>query len=188
MGKMLAEGVTLIEMMVTLATIGVVLSIGVPAVKDLFATNRMSAATNDLVTTLHVARNEAVKGAEQVVLCTSTLWNDAEPDCTVNNFADGWIVFVDTDRNAARDPGEELILAHGPLGSDITLDSATTLVLFSSTGSLLDPLDVRDFDFLLCDGRGNISTGGVTAGRLVTMTPTGRPQIITKSDRVNCPG
>lgn len=186
---MLSEGVTLVEMMVTLATIGVVLSIGVPAVKDLFATNRMSAATNDLVTTLHVARNEAVKGAEQVVICASTLWSDAEPDCTIDTLVDGWIVFVDINRNGARDAGDELILAHGPLAGDITLTSPATFVLFSSAGrpSIGQP-DLPDIDFLLCDGRGNRSTGGVTAGRLVTMTRTGRPQVIARGNRVNCPG
>ena len=50
MGKMHEDGVTLIEAVVTLAVISVVLAIGVPAVRDIVATNRMSSAVNDLVT------------------------------------------------------------------------------------------------------------------------------------------
>ena len=188
MGKMFAEGVTLIELMVTLATVGVVLSIGVPAMADLFALNRMSATTNDFVTLLHVSRNEAVKSGEQVVMCSSTTWNNDDSNCTDTSFGDGLIVFVDPNRNGTRDDGETLVMSQGPAGTGITLTATDNLVVFSSTGApSVDPF-AADIDFLLCDGRGNSTSGGIKAGRLVTMTPTGRPQVLSSGDRVDCSG
>ena len=94
MGKMHAEGVTLVELMVTLAVVGLLLAVGVPAVRDLIATSRMSTAVNDLVSSLHLARSEALKTSDRVSVCASTNWDSLAPGCDGLDLADGWIVFV----------------------------------------------------------------------------------------------
>lgn len=185
MGKMLEEGVTLIEALVTLAIVSTALAVGVPAVRDIVATNRMSSAANDIVTSLHISRNEAVKRAEQTVLCASSNWNLPSAQCEDINIAEGWIIFTDDNpRNGARDAGEIIVFGHAPLGQGITLVSQN-LIRFSDRG--IPSIDVPgDVDFLLCDERGNRVTGGVTAGRRINMTPTGRPQVVATLANVNC--
>jgi type IV fimbrial biogenesis protein FimT len=185
MRKMLQEGVTLIEALVTLGIVSVALAVGVPAVRDIVATNRMSSAVNDIVTSLHISRNEAVKRAEQTVLCASTQWSLPAAQCEDVNLAEGWIVFTDDNpRNGARDAAEIVVFAHQPLGQGITLTSEN-LVRFSDLG--IPTIDAPgDIEFLLCDERGNRVSGDVTAGRKINMTATGRPQVVATLAEVNC--
>jgi prepilin-type N-terminal cleavage/methylation domain-containing protein len=186
MGKMHAEGVTLIELMVTLAVISILLAVGIPAIGNLIATNRMSAAVNDLVSTLHLARSEALKNAESVSVCASTNWASDAPSCDGTDLAAGWIVFVDNviDNNDV-DAGETVVLKHAQLHDGIQLTAPPT-VSFSASGSLENPL-LGDVDFLFCDKRGNLDTGGgVAAGRWVQISQMGRPRVFSNVDQVDC--
>jgi len=187
MGKVHSEGVTLIEAMVTLAIVAIALAVGVPAVRDVVAMNRMSSAANDIVTSLHVSRAEAVKRAEQTVMCSSATWDDPPAaSCVDQSLAGGWIVFADDNpRNGARDAGETVIYSHGPIGEGVVVTSAN-LIRFSDLGAPTIAVP-GDIDFLLCDDRGNRAAGGVTAARLINMTPTGRPQVIATPAEVVCP-
>lgn len=184
---MLQEGVTLIEALVTLGIVSVGLAVGVPAVRDIVATNRMSSAVNDIVTSLHIARNEAVKRADQAVLCASTNWNLPSAQCADVNLAEGWVIFVDVNADDVRDAGEALIFAHQPLDQSITL-TGENLVRFSDLGipSVGPPGDMSDIEFLLCDERGNSVSGDITAGRKINMTTTGRPLVVATLAEVNC--
>lgn len=186
MGQMHAEGVTLIEALVTLAIISVVLAVGVPAVRDIVATNRMSAAVNDIVTSLHISRAEAVKRGEQTVMCATGAWDSPAATCQNQNLAGGWIVFADDNpRNGARDAGEAVVYSHPPIGAGIDLTSPNR-IQFSNLGapSIAAPGDI---EFLLCDERGNRVAGDVTAGRKIHTTPTGRPQVVATLAEVVCP-
>ena len=61
MGKMHAEGVTLVELLVTLAVVATVLTLGIPTFTAFLQNNRMSAAANDVLSSMHLARSEALK-------------------------------------------------------------------------------------------------------------------------------
>ena len=186
MGKMHAEGVTLLELMVTLAVVGVMLAVGVPAIGDLIATNRMSAAVNDLVSSLHLARSEALKTGDRVSVCASSSWDSAAPGCDGDDFADGWIVFVDSvTQNDSVDPGETVVLKHGQLADVIDI-TAPQIITFSASGVLENP-EPGEVDFLLCDIRADRDMGGgIAAGRWVQVSQTGRPRIFSKVDQVIC--
>jgi len=186
MGKMHSDGVTLIEALVTLAVIAVVLAVGVPAVREIVATNRMSVAVNDVVTSLHLSRAEAGRRSEQAVICATAAWDSPAATCDGGNLADGWMVFIDDNpRNSAHDAGETIVLGHEPIGTGIDLTSPP-LVRFSSLG--IASADVPgDINFLLCDDRGNRTAGGVTAARMINMTATGRPRVVTTPADVVCP-
>lgn len=187
MGKMHSEGVTLIEALVTLAIVSVVLAVGVPAVRDIVATNRMSVAVNDLVTSLHISRNEAVKRAERAILCATGDSDAPTAQCQNVNLAEGWIVFVDDNpRNGVRDAGEAVVHGQGPIGNGIDLASPN-LIQFSDLGIATANVP-GDINFLLCDERGNRVVGGVTAGRRINMTATGRPQVVATPADVVCGG
>ena len=183
MGKMLQEGVTLIELLVTLSVIAIIVAVGVPALRDFFAMNRMSAAVNDLVTSLHLARSEAIKRDAPTVLCPSADWDSADPICTADgSLADGWIVVVDPDNNAI------VVQAHEPLSGRIEFKrNFADSIGYSANGHVVANIASADneFNLLLCDSRGDREAGGgLAAGRWINVRDTGRPRIYAQRAEV----
>jgi type IV fimbrial biogenesis protein FimT len=190
MGKMHAEGVTLIELMVVLAVLSTVLALGVPAFREFQATNRMSAAANDLVTGIHVARSEALKRRQTVTLCASADFTSDAPTCAAGGgFEQGWLVFADQNANGAVDAGDTVVARGSPLPPDIGANSAWDnggagapfYISFAPGGFPVDlpaagtPC-VRNLQ--LCDARGDKDVGGgIAAGRWLQLSATGRPMI-----------
>jgi prepilin-type N-terminal cleavage/methylation domain-containing protein len=97
------RGFTLLELMVVLVIAGVLLGIGVPGMRSFILNGRMTAAANDLMAALHLARSEAIKRRVPVVVCTSTNALVAAPTCANSATLSGWFVFVDANRNGVRD-------------------------------------------------------------------------------------
>ena len=62
--------------------------IGIPAVRDIVATNRMSGAVNDVVTSLHLSRAEAGRRSAQSVMCATTAWDSPAATCENGNLID----------------------------------------------------------------------------------------------------
>jgi type IV fimbrial biogenesis protein FimT len=76
------SGVTLVELMVALAVFAILVTIGIPSFTNLIANNRVTAAANELLSTLQFARSEAVKRNEDIV---------ARPTDGIN-WSGGWVV------------------------------------------------------------------------------------------------
>ena len=77
------------ELLVTVAVAGIVLSFGVPSFMGLIDNNRAVAHTNDLVTSLNLGRSEAVRRGAPISLCSST---DGATCNASNDWSSGWIV------------------------------------------------------------------------------------------------
>lgn len=94
MKKTLQTGMTLVELMVTLAVFSIIIAAAVPSLRDMMVNNRLTALNNQLVSSLHYIRGEAVKRVYNVTLCVR---NDTGTNCTANagdGFEKGWIAFV----------------------------------------------------------------------------------------------
>lgn len=87
-------GFTLIELMITVAIVGILLVVGVPSLKNTMQSNQVIAASNDLVSAMHIARSEAIKLNSRVTICESSNGTSCG---TTGSWEDGWIVFVDAD-------------------------------------------------------------------------------------------
>lgn len=85
------NGFTLIELMVTLVVVGVLLMVGVPSLKTFLQGSEQVAASNDLLSALHVARSEAIKLNSRVSICAT----DGGTTCVGDDWSKGWVVFVD---------------------------------------------------------------------------------------------
>jgi len=95
-------GFTLIELIVTITIVGIFASYAVPSFSNLLERNRVTAATNQLVSALTMARSESLKRSNTVTLCQST----TQTACTGgSDFSKGWIVFLDCDDNGVRAAG-----------------------------------------------------------------------------------
>jgi type IV fimbrial biogenesis protein FimT len=160
------RGFTLLELMVVLVIASVLLGIGIPAMGNFFRNARMTAAANDLLAAMYLARSEAIKRRSPVVVCASNNPLDADADCVTSggterlvNSANGWIVFVDGDADGRRAAGEQLLQAHEPLAATIVgrssnsplrlsyLDSGFSGTFTDTDGDgKRDPVDEVDLD------------------------------------------
>jgi len=92
------SGFTLIELMITLIIVGILLAVGVPSLKSFMQGNQLIAASNELVSALHVARSEAIKLNSRVSICESS---DGATCSNTGSWKNGWIVFVDANGDLA---------------------------------------------------------------------------------------
>jgi type IV fimbrial biogenesis protein FimT len=112
-------GFTLVELMVTLGVFAVLLGLAVPSFMETIASNRVTTATNDILTALTLARSEAIRRNQRVTACTST--DAANCAGSGSSWTEGWIVFVDPDHDARVDAGETVIRSGPATGGDITI-------------------------------------------------------------------
>jgi len=155
------RGFTLIELMVTLAIAAILLTIGVPSMRDLILNNRLVAATNTFTSTLNIVRSEAIKQGRNASLCVSS----DQVKCTgETDWRLGWIAWVDLNGNSTLDAGEILRIVE-PFPNNITVTPSVAVSSFrvDATGSVNNP-NVR---LALCDDR----TGEI--GRQVRIMATG---------------
>lgn len=87
------KGFTLIELMVTIAVLGTVISLAAPNFNSLIRNTKSSTLTGDFVTALNFARTEAIKRGRNVSLCPSI---NKTSCATANDWTKGWIVVVDS--------------------------------------------------------------------------------------------
>lgn len=128
----------MIELMITLSIAAVLVSLALPSFQGLLGESKISATTNNFVYSLQSARSEAIKRAAPVALCHSSNSMAAEPSCSGNSFADGWIVFADSNGDGQRSAAEDLLYQAEarPTGFKFTPDTAfAERVYFGGTGS-----------------------------------------------------
>jgi type IV fimbrial biogenesis protein FimT len=197
MGKMHSEGVTLVELMLTLIVVSIVMAVGVPGVADLVQNNRMTAATNDLVSSIHLARSEALLRRRPVVICPVDDPAAADPACNpAGDFGAGWLVFTDDNQNAQRDADDVIInvrpALHEQIAGNVTADAgAPAYIAFADDGFRTDLDGVGNpgvTNLQLCDSRGDRRiSGGRAAGRWIRVSATGHPRAFAQHGLVQGP-
>jgi len=114
-----ASGFTLIELMVTLAIAVILTTVAVPSFRSVIQDNRLTTTANTLVTTVTLARSEAVKRGQTVSVepRSSSDWNT------------GWEVWVDKGGS-----DEVLLWTYAPLGNGSSISSSATTVQYEASG------------------------------------------------------
>ena len=94
------RGVTLIELVFTVAIAAILMAIAVPSFQSVMNAGRLSNPANEMAATLQLARVEAFRRGERTVVCRSDNADTATPSCNAGAGAwRGWLAFVDTDGN-----------------------------------------------------------------------------------------
>jgi type IV fimbrial biogenesis protein FimT len=130
------QGFSLSEVIATLGVLGVSLSLVVPSLSSMTASNLRATSINDLVATLHVARNEAITLNEVIVICPS---QDGET-CAPVAWEAGWIRFVDANGDFAVGAGERVLGTRAPLaGLQIRSDAFGRAFGYLPSGRVSSP-------------------------------------------------
>lgn len=98
-----SQGVTLIELMVTVAVAVILMTVAIPSFRDTIIRNRLTNAANTFMGALNYARTEAIRRNQNITLCKSSDGNACLT--TGKNWETGWIAFIDTNRDGTRETG-----------------------------------------------------------------------------------
>ena len=137
------KGFTLIELMVTLAIAGLLLSVAFPAMSGFLSDKKLTAQANDLIAAIRATRGVAIKRRTTIDL-----------EQKAGSWANGWEI-----QDAAN-----AIIREGQGNVGITLGSASAGII-SFSGSGIRTNIVANFTVKFCDDRGK--------GRLITITGLG---------------
>jgi type IV fimbrial biogenesis protein FimT len=167
-------GFTLVELLMTVALAAILLGLAAPGFRSVIQNNRATALANEMITTLNLARSEAVKRGVRVTVCRSS----TPTACAASGgWEQGWITFLDgvstdtgtpsiaaTDSNADGVPDAVLNVHEQVTGGASVTGPGTGYVRFLSQGQ-----SSADVTFTLavagCSG---------DQGRTITVSATGR--------------
>lgn len=126
------HGFTLIELMITLVVVVILVSIAAPSFGNMIRENRAATQANNLLSSIQVARSEAINRGVRVSMRrlsnTNSVWED------------GWLIFTDWDGDGVFDgdmdekdcsiEGQDcLLMEQQPLGNNISLRTGGALTV-----------------------------------------------------------
>lgn len=178
------RGLTFPELVVALAIFAILTAIAIPSLQGFLQETRLSTASNDLTSTIFLARSEAVKRNQRVGLCRSADPLASMPTCTsgAGSWADGWLVFEDANRNNVYDAGTDTLLRQREGLRNVVLTGTSSCVddtlVFDPQGRETT-CGAAGGTIVVCDAR-LTSSSGARGWREIVVSNTGRP-------RTDCP-
>lgn len=166
-----APGFTLIELVVTITVLGIIASLGIPAMRGLVASAAMQAHVTTYAQALHTARHLAVSRGRPVTLCAL----DAQQRCS-GRWRQHLSIFEDNDRDGTLASARDILVDVVVKGDD---DIRVEWRGFGARHYLTARPDGRwrqNGRFRFCDAR------HPEAGRAIVVNVTGR----TRAERETC--
>ena len=177
------SGVTVMELLVSMTIAAVLLALAVPAFDAVMTTTRLSSASNSLLSSLYLARSEAIKRNGRVAVCKS---QDGASCASTGDWDQGWLVFSDTDNDAQVDASETVILRVLALDGGLSArgnSNVANYVSYASVGATqLTSGAFQAGTITIC--RESSSAG---EGRSIIISATGRARV-EKVNVENCSG
>jgi type IV fimbrial biogenesis protein FimT len=185
-------GFSLIELLTTIAVVGVLAAIAVPNMRPFIQNNRLTSAANDLLRSFQLARTEAIKRQQTVVVCASANPTAAGATCSYGAFT-GWIVFQDGDVTTGvaadwqRNGADTIIERHPLLDRTITVKTDNNGIESYAATGFGNPAgaEIPTRNVLICDVRGNLVNGAFSVERAVVIAATGRVRVSKATSDVN---
>lgn len=139
------KGLTLIELMVTLAVAVTLLAVGVPLYSQISANSKAVSQANALVGALNLARSEAITRGAPVSVCPVVDASLAAPVCAAATSAwvNGWMVFSDGGTAGTVDGTDERIRVWQPFRPAPDIAPDAVFVQFLDDGSVTAAIEVE---------------------------------------------
>ena len=145
------HGFTLIELIVTVAVIGILAITAGPELGTFLERNKLVTQTNNFVSSLAIARSEAAKRGAPVTVCIGNAAQDTCIGAGGTNWEDGWIGFVDLNSDSTIDAGETILNVNNEVSGDTTIrsDQYVFSITYRGDGSV-----TSSGTFKICSGEG----------------------------------
>jgi type IV fimbrial biogenesis protein FimT len=136
-----AAGVTIIELLVTLAVAAVLIALATPMFSDFVRKMRLRTSLGDMSADLALARSESIRRNSRVLVCPRA--SAASTACAAvvssTTWMNGWLVCYDTDANGACDTGTSTnpnpVRVRAAPASPLSLAGPASTVIFFPVGS-----------------------------------------------------
>ncbi|MGV6853308.1 MAG: GspH/FimT family pseudopilin [bacterium] len=163
--RVLQKGMTMLEIMVTLAILAIVATLAMPSLREFMQNSATGNSSQLLLADIAFARSEAVTRPGEIFFVQAG-----------GGWQNGWSIYFDTDTNGSLDPTDELIRTRDALEDGFSLEledsSSNTYsqISFETDGSLKVP--TVEVTFSLC--RPDDDTA---KSKSVIISTTGRPEV-----------
>ncbi|MBI4357358.1 MAG: GspH/FimT family pseudopilin [Gammaproteobacteria bacterium] len=161
-------GFTLLECLVVLGLISLLVALILPSFAPLIHAFEIESQTYAFANSLYYAKSEAIRRNAFITFCP-------KPNCS-EDWNEGWIIFVDNNRNHKKEDSEILLYDHTHTPRDLKITwTGKTPIQFNSTGFIVG---FDNGSFFVCSS--------AHTGRAVVLNRVGRVKFneITKKD---CP-
>ncbi|MDN4503743.1 GspH/FimT family pseudopilin [Alteromonadaceae bacterium BrNp21-10] len=132
------QGVTLIEMLITISIVAILLTVVAPNMRDMVTSNRLISQLNEISSMIQFARSNSITEQTTTVVCPTVNFTD----CTTN-WNNAKIVFIDANNDNTRNANED-ILAGTEIGENsLNITGPNNLISFSATGVTASPSTIK---------------------------------------------
>jgi len=105
------RGLTLIELLITIAIAALLLSLAMPAMQQFVTQKAVASNSDELLSALRFARSEALKRSAPVTVCSGNgQVTAAAAQCGADTWSQGWLVFADVNGNGSFDKATDQLL------------------------------------------------------------------------------
>lgn len=165
------RGLTLIELMVTLAVAIILVAVGMPLFNNVVENNRATTRVNALSYALQLARSEAVKTGNRAALCPKDDPSPTNLDCgDQNDWDNGWMVYRGVAVGGASVGADNLLRTwEAPTGIEVS--TAVSGLTFNGTGALESVAATQTLTLRVVG-----CATGAPLQRQLTITPIGQVQ------------
>jgi len=127
-------GFTLLELLVVISILVILITLAIPVFDNVIQNNRTTSLSNELISTLYLARSEAIKRGVSVSVCAA---RDAQLNSCGTNWNNGWIVFTNPNEDGQFDNNDSEIALRvtQSLGTGYSVSSSpSNIATYTSSG------------------------------------------------------
>ncbi|WP_353571733.1 GspH/FimT family pseudopilin [Candidatus Albibeggiatoa sp. nov. BB20] len=168
---------TITELMITVAIVGILVSVALPSLRYSLINNRITAKTNQFVSVLNYARSESIIGRNIKIQPLASQGKD-------NEWGAGWVVWDDANDNGVLDctnnwddDCEKLRDFNFDDGIQVDGPDGLDLIIYDSRGGLTGLASTLNMSFVLCL---EDAAERDPDGRVVTIQITGRTSLTNR--------